>query len=82
MKNEVKHEGRFFYSYREYLLARLISLPCCCCVKRCTSYERRMKRFESYEAASKTLDAELDINRIINAVRLTEFMSMLSLKRY
>ena len=41
-----------------------------------------MKRFESYNAATATLDAELDINRVINAVRLSEFMSMLSLKRY
>ena len=29
-----------------------------------------------------TVNAELDMQRILNAVRLTEFMSLLTLKRY
>ena len=41
-----------------------------------------MKRYESYKSAARRLDAELDINRVLNAVRLTEFMAMLNLKRY
>ena len=56
--------------------------PFCCCKKSCSCCNRRLKRLESYTNASKTFDAELDMQRLLNAVRLTEFMSMLSLKRY
>ena len=41
-----------------------------------------MKRYESYNEAKDTLAQEFDVQRLLNAVRLTEFMSMITLKRY
>ena len=81
LKEEMKVHTKFSYNYSDYLSAWILQLCCCCCT-RSSFYERKRKRYESYHKAKGTLDAELDMPRLLNAIRLTEFISKLTLKSY
>ena len=63
------------------MLAALLKL-CCCCCKQTSLYDRKIRRFDSYSAVKGTLDAELDMHRLLDALRITDFLSTITLKRH
>ena len=81
MRDNIAAVGKFDYSYAEFISAKLVRL-CCCCCKHIDPVKRMLKRIENYEAAGEKFTAEMDVERILNAVRIAEFLSVLNLKKY
>ena len=81
MERDVQTGGKFDYGYMEYWRAWVLSI-CCCCCRSCRCCKTSIKRFENYEDAREKFKDELDVTRILNAVRMAEFMSMITLKKY
>ena len=79
MDRNVGTVGKFDYNFGEYIATRLMKPFSCCCKH---FIERKLKRLNNYEAAGEKLTSELDIVRILSAIRLTEFLSVLTLKKY
>ena len=81
MERNVGTVGKFDYSYREYIGTWFMKKFSCCC-KRLKTYKDNLKRYENYEAAEEKLITELDFVRVLNVIRLSEFLSILTLKKY
>ena len=81
MNSKVSASAKFTYSYCEYLAALFLK-QCCCCCKRTSLYQRKLEQFYNYTAASSSLKTELDMHRLLKNLRLTEFMSLLTLKSH
>ena len=81
MRDNIAAVGKFDYSYAEFISAKLVRL-CCCCCKHIDPVKKMLKRIENYEAAGEKFTAEMDVERILNAVRIAEFLSVLNLKKY
>ena len=60
IKHDLETEGRFFYSYTEYIWNWLLA-KCCCCFKNTERFKERQKRYDSFEEAVDTLATELDV---------------------
>ena len=80
MRDNIAAVGKFDYSYAEFISAKLVRL--CCCCKHINPFKKMLKRIENYEAAGEKFTAEMDVERILNAVRIAEFLSVLNLKKY
>ena len=81
MYRNVSEVGKFNYKYREYITTWLI-FPFSRCLKNIKPCERKLKRYKTYESAGQKFTAEMDIVRILSAIRLTEFLAVLTLKKY
>lgn len=71
----VSERGKYFYNYSEYVFAKWLSCWCCCLNLKWM--ERRVKKLERHEAASKKLAKEVDICKLVQNQRMTQFLSKL-----
>lgn len=64
--SRILNRKKFRYSYCELIKLKLMKLFCCCnCCKKSFYYDKRMKRFESYQKVKETLTEEMDLLKLI-----------------
>lgn len=82
MQDNVAMRGKFDYSYLDYIAAWLLSICCCRCFNKISFCEEAKKRYANYTKATETFEEELNIERVMEALRLTKLMAKASLKTY
>ena len=75
MLRAVSERGKYFYTYAEYTFARLYRVFCCCCVERSPWFNRRVKKLERHEEAVDRLNREVDVCKLVQVQRITQFMA-------
>ena len=84
-KNDLKESldtlGRYHYTFLEMIFASVIK-KFCCFFKKFKCYKKRNARLSRHQAAEERLSKELDVFSVLKLLRLTEFISMVRLKRY
>ena len=78
--SRVVNRKPFSYSYCEYIKVKLLKFCCCCrCCKQTICYDKKVKRFESFEKVKETLTNEMDLLKMIQDSRINSLLTEISL---
>ena len=81
LHKSLETHAKYKYTYREHLLSS--TMKCiCCCFKNAQCYKRRVKRLQRHEVAQEQLSKETDFFKFLKLLRISDFISRLSLKKY
>ena len=78
----VAERSTYWYNYSEFLCTSLLRKFCSCCCKNLTAYKQRLLKLERHEDAQDRLISEIDIVKIVHALRVAQFISKMILKRH
>ena len=83
LESTVHERGKFYYTYSAYYFTWMI-LTCCPCFinKDSLTWKRRKHCYDRYENAVERMNKEVDIMRHISNLRVSMFMSKLSLNKH